>query len=191
MRLARVTLIWAALAAAVCCADCRCSGEPAACMARSALHSSRICRGHRAGSHARAALADERILTGTVVGSSRTARTSLDRRGAGRGGGDPRWRPLDHQSARRYRRPPLHIADPVLCLGRDRHVGNLCRRAFGRTAPSIATETANLARRSYVPRGGDRRRDCGPWHTDRGDDGDGVEGGPLRTGPCGDHKSYG
>jgi light-regulated signal transduction histidine kinase (bacteriophytochrome) len=70
----------------------------AACMARSALHSRRICRGCRAGSHARAAPADGRTFAGTA-GSSRAARTSLDRRAAGRGGGDPRRGPLDHQSA--------------------------------------------------------------------------------------------
>ena len=48
----------------------------------------------------------------------------------------------------------------------------------------------NLAHRPYVSRGGHRRRERGPWHADRGDDGDDVEGGPLRAGPRGDHKSY-
>ena len=51
--------------------------------------------------------------------------------------------------------------------------------------------TANVAHRPYAPRDCHRRRECGPWHTDRGDDGDGVEGGTLRAGPCGDHKSHG
>ena len=51
--------------------------------------------------------------------------------------------------------------------------------------------TANVAHRSYVPRGGHRRRECGPWHAGRGDDGDGVEGGALRAGPRGGHKSHG
>jgi hypothetical protein len=143
------------------CANRLCSGEPAARMARSALHSGRICRGHRAGSHAPAAPADERILAGTVDSSS-AARTSLDRRRAGRSGGDPRWRPLDHQSAGRDRRSSFYIADAVLRLGRDRHVGNRCRRAVGCTPPSTTTATANMAHRSYVPRGRDRRRDCGP-----------------------------
>ena len=49
----------------------------------------------------------------------------------------------------------------------------------------------NVAHRSYVLRGGHRRRECGPWHAGRGDDGDDVEGGPLRAGPRGGHKSHG
>jgi hypothetical protein len=73
----------------------------------------------------------------------------------------------------------------------DRHVGDLRRRAFGCTAPAIGTATANVAHRPYAPRGSHRRRECGPWPTDRGGDGDGVEGGPLRAGPRGDHKSNG
>ena len=36
-----------------------------------------------------------------------------------------------------------------------------------------------------------RRRQRGPCHADRGDDGDGVEGGALRAGPRGGHKSHG
>ena len=49
MRLARVTLIWAALAAAILRADRRCSGEPSARMARSGLHTGRIRRDYRTG----------------------------------------------------------------------------------------------------------------------------------------------
>src|SRR6195952_4865726 len=48
-------------------------------------------------------------------------------------------------------------------------------------APAIGTATANVAHRSYVPRDRHRRRQCGPCHADRGDDGDGVEGGALRA----------
>ena len=92
-------------------------------------------------------------------------------------------------SAGHDRRPSLRIADAVLPLGCDRHVGNLRRRAFGCTAPAIGT--ANVAHRSYVPCGGHRRSERGPWHTGRGDDGDDVEGGPLRAGPRGDHKGHG
>ena len=47
-------------------ADRRCSGEPAARMARSGLHPGRIRRDYRAGPHARSAFADWRILAGTV-----------------------------------------------------------------------------------------------------------------------------
>ena len=138
MRLARATLIWAALAAAICVPIAARGGEPAARMARSGLHPGRIRRDHRAGSHARSASADRRILAGTV-GLSRAACPSLDRRRAGRGGGGPRRRPLDHQSAGHDRRPSLRIADAVLPLRCDRHVGDLRRRASGCTAPAIGT----------------------------------------------------
>ena len=188
MRLARVTLIWALLAAAVLRADRRRSGEPSARMARPGLHSGRVRGDYRTGSHARSAFADRRILAGTV-GSSWTARASLDRRRAGRGGGGPRRGPLDHESAGHDRRPSLRIADAILPLRCDRHVGNFRRRAFGHTPPAIGT--ANVAHCSYVPRGGHRRRERGPWHADRGDDGDDVEAGPLRAGPRRDHKSHG
>ena len=72
---------------------------------------------------------------------------------------------------------------PFSPLGCDRHVGDLRRRAFGCAPPAIGTATANVAHRPYVPRGGHRRRERGPRHPDRGDDGDDVEGGPLRAGP--------
>ena len=81
------------------------------------------------------------------------------------------------------------IADAVLPLGCDRHVGNLRCRAFGSIPP--ATATTNVAHRSYVPRGGHRPRRCGPRHAGRGNDGDGVEGGPLRAGPRRGHNSHG
>src|SRR5947207_12193955 len=45
------------------------------------------------------------------------------------------------RSAGHDRRPSLRIADAVLPLGRDRHVGNLRRRAFGCTPPAIGTAT--------------------------------------------------
>ena len=160
MRLAKATLIWAALAAAICVPIAVRGGEPTARMARSGLHSGRIRRDYRTGSHARSAFADRRISAGTV-GLSWTACTSLDRRRAGRGGGGPRRGPLDHQSAGHDRRPSLRIADAVLALRCDRHVGNLRRRAFGCVPPTIGT--ANVAHRSYVPRGGHRRRAA--WST--------------------------
>jgi MFS family permease len=80
---------------------------------------------------------------------------------------------------------------PLLPLRCDRHVGDLRCGAFGCTPPAIGTATANVAHRPYSPRGGHRRRGCGPRHADRRDDGDGVEGGPLRAGPRGGHKSHG
>ena len=52
----------------------------------------------------------------------------------------------------------LRIADAVLPLRCDRHVGDLRRRASGGTPPAIGIATANVAHRSYVPRGGHRRR---------------------------------
>jgi hypothetical protein len=110
-------------------------------------------------------------------------------RRAGRGGGGPRRGPLDHQSAGHDRRPSLRIADAVLPLRCDRHVGNLRRRALGLTPPAIGT--ANVAHRAHVPRGGHRRRQRGPRHAGRGADGDDLEGGPLRAGPRGGHKSHG
>ena len=54
----------------------------------------------------------------------------------------------------------LRIADAILALRCDRHVGNLRRRAFGCVPPTIGT--ANVAYRAYVPRGGHRRRERGP-----------------------------
>ena len=53
------------------------------------------------------------------------------------GGGDPRRRPLDHQSARHDRRADVRIADAVLAFRRDRDVGDLRRRAAGGPAPAI------------------------------------------------------
>ena len=49
----------------------------------------------------------------------------------------------------------------------------------------------NLAPRSQVLGGGDRRWNRGPRRADRGDDGDGVKGGPVRTRPCSDCESHG
>ena len=190
MRLAQAALIWAALAAAICVPVAARSDERSARMARSGLHPGRIRRDHRAGSRARSAFADCRISAGTV-GLSRAACASLDRRRAGRRGDGPRRGPLDHQSAGHDRRASLHIADAVLPLRCDRHVGDLRRRAFGGTPPAIGTGAANVAHRSYGARGGHRRRQRGPCHADRGDDGDDVEGGSLRAGHRGDHKSHG
>ena len=51
--------------------------------------------------------------------------------------------------------------------------------------------TANVAHRPYAARGRHRRRQRGPWHADRGDDGDDVEGGALRAGRRGDHQGHG
>ena len=51
--------------------------------------------------------------------------------------------------------------------------------------------TANVAHRPHAARDCHRRRECGPRHPDRGHDGDGLEGGALRAGPRGDHKSHG
>ena len=61
----------------------------------------------------------------------------------------------------------------------------------GCVPPAIGTGTANVAHRSYVARGGHRLRQCGPWPPDRGDDGDDVEGGPLRAGRPGGHQGHG
>src|SRR5690348_12035123 len=118
-------------------------------MARSALHTGRIFGDYRPGSSARSAFADRRILAGTG-GLSWTACASLDGRRAGRGGGGPRRRPLDHESAGHDRRPALQIADAVLPLWCDRDVGNLRRRAFGCAPPATGTAAANLAPRPCV-----------------------------------------
>ena len=134
MRSARVVLIWAVLAAAI--------GVPIALSLTSELLEwrgpvyivGRARRDDRARPHARSAFADCRIFAGTV-GLSRTPRSSLDRRRAGRGGTDPCRRALDHQSAGHDRRADLHIADAVLALGRDGDVGDLRRRASGGIPP--------------------------------------------------------
>ena len=79
----------------------------------------------------------------------------------------------------------------VISLRCDRHVGNLRCRTFGRTPPTIGAGAANVAHRSYVPRGDHRRRQCGPRPPDRGNDGDDLEGGPLRVGRPGGHQGHG
>src|SRR5262249_59888445 len=106
------------------------------------------------------AFADCRILAGTV-GLSWKTRTSLDRRRAGRGGGGPRRGALDHQPAGHDRRPYLHVADAVLSLRCDRHVGNLRRRASCATAPATGAAATNVAPRAYVPLRGHRRPAAG------------------------------
>src|SRR5580698_9740611 len=111
-------------------------------MARPDLHTGWIRGDHRTGYPARSAFADWRILTGTI-GLSFAAYSSLDRQRAGRGGGGPRRGPLDHQSAGHDRCASLDIADSVLRLWCDRHVGDFRRRAFGCTTPAIEAATAN------------------------------------------------
>jgi putative transposase len=59
--------------------------------------------------------------------SPRTAGPSLDRWRAGRGAGDPRLRPLDHQSVRHDRRPSVQLADAVLPLRCECHVDQSSR----------------------------------------------------------------
>ena len=93
-----MALIWVALAAAIC--------VPIAAAAASPLLAWRgpvyILAGFAGiialGFMLVQPLADWRILAG-IVGPYRAACASLDRRRAGRGGGDPRRGPLDHQSA--------------------------------------------------------------------------------------------
>jgi hypothetical protein len=51
--------------------------------------------------------------------------------------------------------------------------------------------TANVPHGAYVSRGGHRRGECDPRYAGRGDDGDDVEGGPVRAGSRGGHKSHG
>ena len=80
---------------------------------------------------------------------------------------------------------------PFSPFGCDRHVGDLCGRGSGGNPPAIRTATADVAHRSYVPRGAHRCGDRGPRHADRRDDGDDIEGGALRAGPRGGHQSHG
>ena len=188
MRLARVTLIWVALAAAVC--------VPIAAAAASPLLAWRdpvyILAGF-AGIVALGLMLVQPLLIGGYLPGLPAYR---GRRAHHWIGGALVVAVVVHVGGLWITSPPDMIdallfasPTPFSPLGCDRHVGNLRRRAFGCTPPAIGT--ANVAHRSYVPRGGDRRWECGPWHTDRGDDGDDIEGGPLRTGPRGDHKSLG
>jgi hypothetical protein len=64
------------------------------------------------------------------------------------------------------------------------------RRVDGCTPPAIGVGTANVASRSYGPCGGHRHSERGPWPAGRGDNGDDVEGSPLYAGPRRDHKSH-
>lgn len=54
-----------------------------------------------------------------------------------------------------------------------------------------ATSTANVAPRPHGSRRDYRRRVRGPCHVDRGHDGDGFEGCPLRAGSRGGHQGHG
>src|ERR1700709_2648751 len=130
----RLPLIWAALAAALC--------VPIAAAAASPLLAWRgpvyILAGF-AGILALGLMLVQPLLAGGDL-------TGLS---AHRGGGGHSWvggarggggrGPLDHQSSGHDRRPSLHIADAVLPLRGDRHVGHLRRRAVGCTAPAIGT----------------------------------------------------
>ena len=98
MRLARVTLIWAALAAAICVPIAAAAASPLLAWRGPVYILAGFRRDYRTGAHARSAFADCRLLAGTV-GLSWKTRTSLDRRRAGRDGGGPRRGPLDHQPA--------------------------------------------------------------------------------------------
>ena len=116
MRLARVTLIWAALAAAI--------GVPIAAAAVSPLLEWRgpvyILAGF-AGIVALGLMLVQPLLIGGYLpglpARIGTARTSLDRRHAGRSDGDPRRRPLDHQSARHDRRASFASPTPFSPFG--------------------------------------------------------------------------
>ena len=81
------------------------------------------------------------------------------------------------------------VADAVFPLRCDRDVGDLRRGALGGIPPAIGTE--KVSHLSHGPRGGDRRRDCGPCHANRGDDGNVVECVALHAGVRRGHKSNG
>ena len=187
-RLARVTLIWAALAAAVC--------VPIAAAAASPLLAWRgpvyILAGFAGIVALGLMLFQPLLIGGYLPGLS----GRMGRRAHHWIGGALVVAVVIHVGGLWITSPPdmidaltLHIADAVLPLWRDRHVGDLRRRASGCTPPAIAT--ANVAHRPYAAGDCHRRRECGPRHPDRGGDGDGVEGGALRAGARGDHQSHG
>jgi hypothetical protein len=157
-------------------------------MAPSGVHRSRICRDHWTRALARSTLGDRRISAG-IVSSWPSARASLDRRHAGRRRDDPRRWPLDHQPSGRDRRSSIRLANAVLGLGRDRHVGNFRIGANGCSPSPVALATTDVAQRSHVPCGDYRRRHYSARRTDRGHNGDDFEGGPLRSGARGNHES--
>src|SRR5262249_42304223 len=98
-------------------------------------------------------------LAGTV-GLSRAACTSLDRRRGGRGGGGPCRGPFGHPPPGPDLRPSLPLPHAALPLPCDCPVGDLYPRPFGCISPAIGT--AKVAHGTYAPRGGHRRRKCGP-----------------------------
>ena len=189
MRLARVALIWSALATGIVVPIIAAATSPLLAWRDPVYIAAGFAGIVALGPSARSAPADERMPAGTV-GASRTAHSSLDGNPARRGGSYSRWGSLVHQSAGRDRRSPLRIADAVLCLGRDRHVGHLRHSTISRIPPPVASATALVAHRSYGPRSGHSCGECGPCHTHRGDDGDDVESSAVRTGPCGDRQSH-
>jgi uncharacterized membrane protein YdcZ (DUF606 family) len=185
--LARVALIWAALAAAIC--------VPIAAAAASPLLAWRgpvyILAGFAGIVGLGVMLFQPLLIGGYLPGLS----VRIERRVHRWIGGALVAAVVIHVGGLWIASPPdmidalLFIADTVLTLWCDRDVGHLRRRVSGWTPTAIGTATANVAHRSHVPRGGHCRRKCGPWHAGRGRDGDGVEGGPLRTGPRRDRKS--
>ena len=190
MRLARVALIWAALAAAIC--------VPIALAATSELLAWRgpvyILAGFAGIIALGLVLVQPLLIGGYLPGLS----GYRGRRAHYWIGGALVVAVVVHVAGLWITSPPdmidaltLHIADAVLPLRRDRHVGDLRRRASGCIPPAIGTGAANVAHRSHVLRGGHRRRQRGPRPADRGDDGDDVEGGALRAGLRGGHQGHG
>ena len=181
MRLARAILIWAALAAALC--------VPIAAAAASPLHQWRnaiyIAAGF-AGIVALGLMLVQPLLIGGYLPGPSPHRRRRAHQWIGGAlvmavvihvGGLLITSPPDAIDALLFVSPTPFSAWGVIAMWAIFAVALLAalRRRLG---------AANVAHRSYVPRGGHRRGDCGPWHADRGDDGDDVEGGPLRAGPC-------
>ena len=135
--MARAALVWVALAAAICVPIALAATSPQLAW-RGPVY---ILAGFAGIVALGLMLVQPLLIAGYLPGLSayRAACASLDRRRAGCRDRDPCRRPLDHQSARHDRRPSLRIADAILPLWRDRHVGDLRRRAAGYLPSAIET----------------------------------------------------
>ena len=158
-------------------------------MAQPGLRVGRIRRHSGTDPVVRSASAHWRILT-WIIKHGWAACPSLDWTRNGASNRTARRGPLVHQSAGHGGRPDVRIADAVLPLRCDRDVGHFRCRALGRIPPTIGPPAANLATRPHDPGSGHRRRRTDPCHPRRGDDGDGVEGCPVRSGVRSDHQGH-
>lgn len=156
------------------CPTCLCCCQPVAGMALPDLYRGRLCRCYRTSVPVCSAFVDWWIPAGTAR-QSRVYRSSLDWRCSRSRGCDPCYGPLDNQSAGRSRCFAFQVANPVLRMGRDSHVGGLCGCTFGCSSGKTALTPTSMARQPYFLRLDNCHWVCGSRHSNRGNDGSVLE----------------